>query len=160
MSKSKSKKIWISVITVTLIVVGVVAFYYQDWLKAYYQNFTTNHYHYGDPIEIKEQYLTALNYADLPLCRLAKSDEEYDQIIAESISGKKMKQYNVKSIGTYIGYKLIEVKHKNGQKIIACIYAIKPDTRILKQNPNSNGLKPGYNYVDDSYYILWTNILK
>ncbi|HTK21879.1 MAG TPA: hypothetical protein VL442_20320 [Mucilaginibacter sp.] len=159
-SMSKAKKVWIVTTAMVLIIAGIIVFYYQDWIKAYYQNLTNNHYHEGDPIEINEQYISALNYADLPLCRISKSDTNYDQIIAGGISGKKMKQYNIKSIGTYIGYELIQVENKNGQKTIASIYAIKPDARILEQNPKSTGLKPGYKYIDDNYYILWTNILK
>jgi len=159
MNKSKTKKIGI-VVVMLVIIAGVTAFYYKDWLKAYYHNLVTNHYQEGDLIEIQEQYASVLNYADLPLHHIAKLGDLYDQVLAEGISGKKMKQYHVKFIGTYIGYKLIEVKDKNGQNIIASVYAIKPDSKILEQNPNSTGLKPGYKYIDNNYYILWTNLLK
>lgn len=159
MNYQKNKKIWILTFITVLIVTSVLV-YNRDWVKAYYHNFTQNHYHYGDPIQINDKYFMTVESLGFPLCRIAKSDAGYDFVVYKEISGKKIQQYQSKTIGTYVGYKMIPLKAPNGEIFVSCLYAIKPTSQLVEKSLTPMELKPGYKIIDDNYYIFGISMFK
>jgi len=157
MSKSKTKKLWLIAAITVLVFAGIITFNYQDWIKAYYQNFTTNHYHYGDPVEIGDQYRSIAESNGIDLFHIVKSGDTYDVVLVKSIPGKKIQQKNIKVIGTYVGYKILPLPGRGNKLFVSLVYAIKPNEQLTESYPTTAlSLKP----IDNNYYTIQLPLLK
>lgn len=162
-------KVWIIVTIVFLISIATGGFYYQNWIKAYYYDYTGNHFKPGDKVYRRGKLTPYIYRMIRPITaddvdKLNISDNE------KSISKQNLKSGELKmlqtdknvnqdslhtgeDIGTFMSRQFI-VKHFDGKSGVIRYYAIKPNWKVIKTVPSlADHMPEGYIYADDKLYV-------
>ena len=170
MSKPKTKKTWIAVIAI-LVVIGLTALYYSSWIKAYYYDYTGNHFKPGDKVYARGKLSPYLYRIIRPITtddiEKLNIDDDKKALAKQNLKNGELQTLQTDEIvdpnglhtgdyiGTFISRQFI-VKHFDGKTAVIRYYAIKPNWRVISNVPSlADPMPNGYTYADDKLYVAF-----